>query len=100
MQPEFDKAKYKADKLREQLKDLLILIYIINDRISSKAKYKILKLVRTSVIEIDDISNWDMWLLSKYYMKAISLRNQIKKLQDASKRRREQRVQKWLDLLG
>ncbi|MFA6424670.1 MAG: hypothetical protein WCW64_00625 [Phycisphaerae bacterium] len=99
-QPEFNKARYKADKLREQIKDLLITIYIIKDRIPGKAKYKILKLVRMGVIEIDDIEDWDTWQLAKLYMRAIDLRKQIAELQEASRQRRQHQYQKWLDSLG
>jgi hypothetical protein len=98
-QQEFNKAKYKIDKLKEQLKDLLILIYIVNDRIHSKAKYKILKLVKHGIIDVDTISDWDMWQLARMYVRALSIRRQIKELQDSSKYRREQRLNKWLDSL-
>lgn len=99
-QPDFDKARYKVDKLKEQLKDLLILIYIVNDRIQGKAKYKILKLVKHGIIDVDDINDWDMWQLSKMYMKALLIRKQIKELRDSSKHRREQRLERWLASLG
>jgi hypothetical protein len=45
----FDKARYKADKVREQLKDVLILLSIVNDRIASPAKYLVLKYLRMDV---------------------------------------------------
>lgn len=33
--PEFDKVRYKAEKLREQLRDLLITISIVKERLPS-----------------------------------------------------------------
>jgi hypothetical protein len=98
--PAFDVTRYKADKLKSQLKDLVILIEMLNERVKDKAKYRILKYVRAGVINVDDINNWDMWLLAKLYMKTLGLRKQIIELCETSKHRREQRVQKWLASLG
>ena len=39
----FDKVRYKADKAREQLKDLLIIFSIVNERIETRTKYLVLK---------------------------------------------------------
>ena len=98
-QPEFDKAKYKADKLNEQLKDLKILISMLNDRVKDKAKGRILKYVRIGVIDVDDISNWDLWMLAKYYMRALWLQKQIRELREASRKKKEKQLQKLLDSL-
>ena len=100
MKPEFDKAKYKADRLKEQLKDLAIVISIINGRIKGKAKYKILRYARTGIIDTDDIGNWDIWQLAKLYLKALGLRKQVIELQEISRQRKERQFQKWLDSLG
>ncbi len=98
-QPEFDKAKYKADKLGEQLKDLVIMINIVSDRIPGKAKYAILKQVRMGIIEADDIEDWNMWQLAKLHVRIIDLRKQVSELREASKQREERRLQKLLAYL-
>lgn len=100
LMPKFDKVKYKADKLKEQLKDLAIMISIVNKRIKDSAKYKVLKLARVGIVDVDDIRNWDMWQLAKLYLRALKLRKQITGLQEASICRKEQQFQKWLDSLG
>jgi hypothetical protein len=100
MMPDFDKAKYKADKFKEQLKDAVILINILSERIHDKRKYKLLKYAKSGVIDIDDISDWHMWQLATLYMRALGLRKQIIQLQDASRQRKIQRCEKWLDSLG
>jgi len=96
----FDKAKYKADKLWEQLKDLMIRISILNERIPGKAKYKVLRLAGKGIIDVEDISDWDVWQLAKLYMRALRLRKQVTELREASRRRKERRVEAWLDSLG
>jgi len=96
----FDKARYKADKFEEQFKDLAIRMSILSEHIQGYTKYKVLKLVSKGVIDVDDISNWDMWQLAKFFLRAIWLRKQIRELREASGRRKERKVQAWLDSLG
>jgi hypothetical protein len=87
-QPKFDKARYKADKLKEQLKDLLILRAIVSDRIPDEVKGKLLQYVKSGIIEVDDIRDWDMWQLAKLYKRALGLARQIIEIREVSKRRR------------
>jgi hypothetical protein len=87
----FDKARYKADKLREQRKDVLILLGIVNDRIRTVAKYKVLKYLRMGIIELEHIVNPDMAALARLYLRAQRLRQEIYRLREASERR-QQRV--------
>jgi hypothetical protein len=65
--PEFDKARYKADKLREKLKDVLIMLGIVKERLPGKAKDLVLKYLRTGIIGLEHITNEDRpgtWLRS------------------------------------
>lgn len=98
--PEFDKTRYKADKLKEQLKDLVIMIEMINGRIKTVTKYKVLKYVKMGVIDVDDIADWDMWQLAMLYMRALRIKKQIVKIQEMSRKRRQERCEKWLEPLG
>ena len=98
--PSLDKARFKADKLKEQLRDLVIMISIVNERIEGKAKYKVLKYVKMGIMEVDDISNWDLWHLANFYLRALRLRKEIVELKEASRRRKEKQLQAWLDSLG
>lgn len=99
--PKFDKLGYKVDKMKERLKDLAIMLHIINDRIPGKTKYKLLRLVRDGIINVDDISDWDTWQFVKLFLDALWLKKQIEKLQEKSRQRREQEAQKfWDSFLG
>jgi len=53
----FDKLRYKADKLREQMKDRLIMVSIVAERLPDKAKYLVLKYLRMGVVGLGHISN-------------------------------------------
>ncbi len=57
--PEFDKPRYKADRLREQLRDTLIMMDTAKERLP-KAKYLVLKYLRMGVIEREHIVSEDM----------------------------------------
>jgi len=93
----FDKARHKADKVREQLKDVLILFSIVNDRMTNPAKYLVLKYVRMGIIEVGHIVNEDMAALARLYLRVQRMRQEIHGLQGASERRREDRAE---DLWG
>jgi hypothetical protein len=88
----FDKARYKADKLREQLKDVLILFSIVNDRVTNAAKYLVLKYLRMGIIRFEHIVNDDMAALGRLYLRAQRMRQEIRRLWGASDRRRDQRA--------
>ncbi|MFH1613800.1 MAG: hypothetical protein ABIG61_01770 [Planctomycetota bacterium] len=100
LRPEFDKARYKADKLKEQLRDVLITFAMLNERVKKKVKYKLLKLVRIGRIEADQIKDWDMWQLAKYYMRAVRLCEEIRRLHKYSRDCREEKLQEFYDSLG
>ena len=87
--PQFDKLRYKADKVTEQLKDVLIIFNIVNNRIGPKAKYLVLKYLRMGIIELEHIVNNDMLALARLYLRARRMRKEIAELQEASERRRQ-----------
>jgi len=84
----FDKAKYKADKLREELRDVVILIEIVNERIPGKAKYKVLGLVRKGKLALEDIVHEDLRALARLFLRALKLRQQISQIKEQSWKRR------------
>jgi hypothetical protein len=89
----FDKARYKAEKVREQLKDVLILLSIVNDRIASPAKYLVLKYLRMDIIEFGHIVNEDVAALARLYLRAKRMRQEINELREASERRHRRRAE-------
>ena len=95
----FDKARYKADKVREQLKDLLILLSIVNERIETRAKYLVLKYLQMGIIELEHIVNDDMRALARLYLRARKMRKEVAELREASERRRQRRAEAlWASL--
>lgn len=92
----FDKARYKADKLREELKNVLILFGIVNERIQARAKYLVLKYLRMGIVELEDIVHSDMAALARLYLRARRMRQEIVELREASERRRQRQTEAFL----
>jgi hypothetical protein len=88
----FDKARYKADKIREQLDDLRIMFSIVSDRIKAEAKYMVLKYLRMGIIGLELIANEDMLALAKLYLRVKRLQEEIADLRQASERRRQRQA--------
>ena len=95
--PEFDKARYKAEKLRERLKDVLIMLSIVKERLPGKAKYLVLKYLRMGVIGPEDVVSEDMRVMAGLYEKARRMQREICDLEEASRRRQEAKVKAWLE---
>ncbi len=98
--PGFDKARYKADKLRERLKDILIMLEMIRGRLPRRSVALILKYLRMGIIGLEDISNFDAWQLGTLYLRARRLSKQIVELEEASWRRKQERARRFFASLG
>jgi len=89
----FDKTRYKIDKL----KDLVLMLTMVNERIAGKAKYKVLKYVRMGILDLGDIEDNQMYFFAEMYLRAVKLRQEIAKLQEAARYRRLRQMRAWLD---
>ena len=92
IRPAFDKVRYKMDRLREELKDAVIMLSIVSERIPGRSKYMVLKYLRMGVIDIEHIANDDMRAIAKWYLRTRRLGKQIEELRQVRKRR-------WLQAL-
>ena len=99
-QPDVDKCRYKAQKLEEELKDLLLLMEISKAHVAGNAKYAVLRYLEQGVIDIDHIENMDMLILARQYLRARRLQKQIEQLKAASRQRREKAARAWLESAG
>ena len=94
--PQFDKLRYKVQKLREKLKDRVIMLKIMSARIPGKTKIKILRLVGAGVLDIGNIVDNQMYFLAEMYLRALRMREQIDWLQEKRKQRQEEKLEAWL----
>ena len=88
----FDRARYKADIIREQRKDLLVRFGIISERIKAEGKRLVLKYLEMDIIGFEHIVNEDMRVLARLYLRARRLEREIVELRQASERRRQRRA--------
>ena len=79
--PEFDKMRYKADKLCEERDNVLMMFEMVSRRLP-KAKHKVLKYLRRGVIELEHMATEDMLALAKLYLRTVRLHREIRKLKD------------------
>lgn len=83
-----DKARYKADKLQEQLQWALIMLNMVQERLSLQARVEVLARVRSGA-DLDDFEDTDEHAYARRYLRARSLRNQIRELRAAGRRREQ-----------
>ena len=78
--PEFNKARYKAEKLQDEFESEVIMVDIIKERIPGKAKYLVLKYLKMGIIDLDHIENRDMHALARHCLRGWRLQKEIKSL--------------------
>jgi hypothetical protein len=97
MMPEFDKARYKADKLREQVADLNITIAVVSERIQEMATWQVLKYLVKGIIQMEHIVDEDTRILAGLHMRASSLLRQIGELEKASRKASTRSLRSFLE---
>ena len=85
---EFNKARYKADKLQDDFDSEVIMVGIIKERIPGRAKYLVLKNLKMGIIDLDHIENRDMHALARHCLRAWRLQKEIRSLRSFSWRNR------------
>lgn len=96
----FDKLRYKADRMKEELRFTLAVFAVVNHRIASKAKYKVLKYLKMGYLELEDIMHPEVRELGRLYLRAIWLRQEIDRLKKASFARKMKRLKPTLEAWG
>lgn len=90
---DFDRLRYKADRLMDKQCDLVIMFEVFSERIPGATKYKILRLVKNGIIDVDDIEHWDTWQLAKLYMKILRIQRERYILKEKSRQRRQKQAE-------
>ena len=79
----FDKARYKADRLKEELRDVLFMLQLASDKLP-KAKFQVLRLLDRDIIELEHCATDDMLVFARKYFRARWLLEEIRLLKNAS----------------
>ena len=97
---QFDKALYKAEKLKEELFNERLMIEIVSSHIKTTAKYKVMKYVLKGILDVEDIVDVEMYCLARRCLRARRLQREINELQERSKERRRQKAKNVLESLN
>jgi len=87
LRPEFDKRMYRADRLREELGDVIILLDIVKARLP-KAMYLVLKYLREGIIDDEHVAGDDMLALARLDRRARRIQQEVVELKKSSWDRR------------
>ena len=79
IRPEFDKARYKADRLKEELRDVIIMMQTLSGRLP-RARSQVLKYIRKGIIDLEHIESLDMHELARLYLRARRLQRTIRRI--------------------
>jgi len=96
--PKRDRDRSKAEELREKLKNVLIMLSIVRDRLPGKAARQVVKWL--GVLEVEHIVNDDMRALARLCMRANKLRQRIAGFEERSREREQRALEAWLEALG
>ena len=88
----FSKRLYKADKLKERLKDKSIVFAIISERIQGVKKYAVLRRLKAGIIELEHIQDENMVALAQVYLQICELTKEIIGLRKEARLLRASRV--------
>ena len=90
LRPEFDRRMYKADRLREEVGDVFIMLDIVKARLP-KARCLVLKYLREGIIDDEHIASDDMLALARLDRRARRIQQEIAELKKASWERRKEK---------
>jgi hypothetical protein len=80
----FDKARYKADKLQEKLRNDLMMLDLVRERLSPEARGRVRRLAMDNQLDVDDIDDPKEWSYARWIRKVRELSNEIHELRRSS----------------
>lgn len=87
--PEFDKARYKADRLREKLADTLHTLSLVKRRLPAVGLVLALKYLQMGILQREHVVNDDLLAVIRLQQRITRLRDEIRTLRQHSAERRQ-----------
>ena len=72
------------------------MMEMLSGKIEGMEKYEILKKAERGLVDVDDISDFNMYCLAKRYLRAKRIQREIGELEEKSRKRREEKAKKIL----
>lgn len=92
--PKFDNEQYRADRLREERKGVLIALSVVAYRVPGQAKWSVLNLVHNGVIGLDDIRDEGVREMVRLYLRAERLRKEAAELEEKRQERKRRAAER------
>lgn len=86
----FDKARYKADRLRERLRTDLIMLDVVRERVNPGDRARVRRLALDSQFDLDDIDDPNEWSYARWIRRIRRLSDEIRAIGMCRRRRIEQ----------
>lgn len=90
--PSFDRLGYKIDKLREERRNVRIMIDTLRYRVRDANKYVVLKYALRGVIDVEDVLDEELKGLVRLYLRARRLTEEIESLREARQKRKQREL--------
>ena len=87
--PAFDKTRYKEEQLREELRNVLIMVGNAASHVRVEDRRLVLRRLREDNIALDEIENGDIRELARLYRRVWRVQGEIAKLRDNRAKRRQ-----------
>jgi hypothetical protein len=84
----FDKARYKADKLQEQLRNDLFMLDVVRERVSPQARGRVRQVVLSDQADVDDIDDYNEGAYARWLRRIRCRSAEIRELRQFSRQRR------------
>lgn len=84
--PPFSKTRYKLEKLQEELRNAMIALSVVQERLSMSARLEVVEAIRCGVDDPDHFDG-DRWFYANRYLHARRLRREINAIRTRSERR-------------
>lgn len=78
----FDRMWTEAQELRRSIRDARIMYEVLADRVKDSRKYVVLGLLRSGVIDLDQVADTDMLAMARWHLRVQELRQQLRDLFD------------------
>ena len=74
---EFDKFRYKADKLKEEVQNEIFMMEMISGHIKGIEKYAIIERVYNGTLDLGEVADFETYCLAQRYLRAKRLQRDI-----------------------
>ena len=91
---EFDKFRYKADKLKEEVQNEIFMMEMISGHIKGREKYAIIERVYNGTLDLGEVADFETYCLAQRYLRAKRLQRDILQLEEKSRKRQEEKARK------